>query len=158
MSMLRSLSLIIGWQLLLLTASFSLASEVPANFSHGNFDLANYEGKVVYLDFWASWCGPCRASFPFMNRLVSEYGDDLAVVTINLDEDADSARAFIEEFQPAFPVFYDPDGILATQYKVAGMPNSFLFDRHGQLLLKHIGFTKRTPDELDSQIKNAIRQ
>ncbi|WP_286695455.1 TlpA family protein disulfide reductase [Spongiibacter sp. UBA1325] len=158
MNMLRSLSLIIGGQLLLLTASFSLASEASANFSRGNFDLANYEGKVVYLDFWASWCGPCRASFPFMNRLVSEYGDDLAVVTINLDEDADSAKEFIEEFQPTFPVFYDPDGIFAKQYKVAGMPNSFLFDRRGQLLLKHIGFTKRTPDELDSQIKNAIRQ
>ncbi|WP_374961666.1 TlpA family protein disulfide reductase [Spongiibacter tropicus] len=139
--------------LLMLTASISHA----ADFQSGSFDLANYRGKVVYLDFWASWCGPCRASFPFMNRLVSEYGDDLAVVTINLDEDADSAREFIEEFQPTFPVFHDPDGIFAKQYKVAGMPNSYLFDRRGQLLLKHIGFTKSTPDELDGKIRSAIQ-
>ncbi|QQD18604.1 TlpA family protein disulfide reductase [Spongiibacter nanhainus] len=135
----------------------ALASTAAPMLPASGFNLDDYRGKVVYLDFWASWCGPCRASFPYMNTLVSRYGNDLAVVTINLDEDADSARSFIDQFKPSFPVFHDPSGHVAQQFQVAGMPNSFLFDRRGQLLLKHIGFTKSTPEKLDSAIQRAIQ-
>ena len=152
----RTLSVIVVGQLMLLAASFSQASEASVSFARGNFDLANYTGKVVYLDFWASWCGPCRASFPFMNDLVETYGDDLAVVTINVDEDAASALAFMAEFAPNFSVFHDPAGTLAKRYQVSGMPNSFVFDREGKLLLKHIGFTKSTAAELGEELRQAL--
>tara|TARA_R110001592_G_scaffold112966_2_gene311624 strand:- start:5570 stop:6046 length:477 start_codon:yes stop_codon:yes gene_type:complete len=131
-------------------------AETTGGAENPAFNLQDYQGKVVYLDFWASWCGPCRASFPFMNDLLAEYGDDLAVVTINLDEDRDNADEFIADFKPNFPVFFDSKGSVASQYGVSGMPNSFLFDRNGELILKHMGFTKKDPEFLRAKISAAI--
>lgn len=120
------------------------------------FAIDAYRGKVVYVDFWASWCGPCRASFPFMNDLVKEYGDSLAVVTINLDESRDDADQFLTEFPANFAVIYDPDGGLAKQYGVRGMPNSFLFNQSGQLVHRHDGFTAKDPQTIREQINNTL--
>jgi thiol-disulfide isomerase/thioredoxin len=151
-----------AFPLFLISLFFSLFLAGPANAASykaaqdHEFDLSAYRGKVVYLDFWASWCGPCRASFPFMNDLVARYGDKLAVVTVNLDEDRDSADEFIDEFHPLFPVFFDPKGKQASKYGVSGMPNSFLFDRDGKLILKHMGFTKKDPATLEQKITAAL--
>ncbi|MDF1692900.1 MAG: TlpA disulfide reductase family protein [Zhongshania sp.] len=119
-------------------------------------NIADYQGKVVYVDFWASWCGPCRASFPFMNDLVKDYGDNLAVVTVNLDESREDADQFLTEFPANFAVIYDPDGGLAKQYGVRGMPNSFLFNQRGELVHRHDGFTAKDPQIIREQINNTL--
>lgn len=119
-------------------------------------DLTRYKGKLVYVDFWASWCGPCRASFPFMNDLVKKYGDQLAVVSVNLDEERQDANDFLEEIPADFSVIYDPEGGLAKQYGVRGMPNSFLFDRSGKLVSRHDGFTVKDPQHIRELIDNTL--
>lgn len=109
----------------------------------GDFDLANYRGKVVYVDFWASWCTPCRASFPFMADIAEVHGDALAIVAINVDEQRDDALVFLTDYETPFDIVFDPAGELAVQFRVPGMPTSFLYDREGQLIGSHVGFRKK---------------
>jgi len=104
-------------------------------------DLAHYHGQVVYLDFWASWCVPCRQSFPWMQTRNDTYQrQGLAVVAINLDHDQADADQFLQRFHPDFEVQFDPQGTFAERFKVAGMPTSVIIDRHGVARFTHIGF------------------
>ncbi|MFK7997155.1 MAG: TlpA family protein disulfide reductase [Granulosicoccus sp.] len=135
---------------LLLSPLASVASTDTA------FNLENYKGKVVYVDFWASWCTPCRASFPFMQNLSELSGESLVVVAINVDESRDDAEKFLEQFDVNFEIVYDPDGELATSFDLKGMPTSYLFDRNGQLIGSHIGFRKKDIGKLETAIANAI--
>jgi cytochrome c biogenesis protein CcmG, thiol:disulfide interchange protein DsbE len=106
-----------------------------------DLDLNAYRGKVVYLDFWASWCGPCKQSFPWMETLKDAYGrQGLTVIAVNLDMDRADADKFLERFRPTFEVRFDPKGELAALYKVRAMPSSVLIDRHGVTRFTHEGF------------------
>ena len=74
-------------------------------------DLSNYQGKIVWLDFWASWCVPCRRSFPWLNTVLAQYEDaGFVVVGVNLDKDAELVREFLKETPADFPIIYDPEG------------------------------------------------
>jgi thiol-disulfide isomerase/thioredoxin len=120
--------------------------------------LNEFKGKVVYVDFWASWCGPCRKSFPWMNEMQQKYRDQgLAVVAINLDTDRELAQAFLSEVPADFSVRFNPEGDVARSFDLLGMPSSFIFNRQGQLVQSHVGFyTDKTPDyeqELVSLLK-----
>jgi thiol-disulfide isomerase/thioredoxin len=120
--------------------SICLAAFAPVH-SAVALDLADFRGRVVYLDFWASWCGPCRQSFPWMETLQSTYqGRGLAIVAVNLDRDRADADKFLKQFHPTFEVRFDPKGELAELYKVQGMPSSVLIDRHGVMRFTHVGF------------------
>jgi thiol-disulfide isomerase/thioredoxin len=125
-----------------LLAASSFFPQPPA------LDLARWQGKVVLVDFWASWCGPCRESFPWMARMQQQYGPrGLVVVTVDLDEDADAASRFLAA-QPgaaAFTHVQDPEGRLAETFGLSVMPSSLLFDRQGRPVHRHEGF--RPEDE-----------
>lgn len=123
-----------------------------------SFDIAAYQGQVVYVDFWASWCTPCRASFPFMADLANQYGDDLTIVAINVDESKTDAEVFLETFETPFDIIYDPDGELAKAFNVPGMPTSYLYDRNGVFLNRHIGFRKTDQDAIRDSIVSALGQ
>jgi thiol-disulfide isomerase/thioredoxin len=119
------------------------------------FDLGSFRGRVVYLDFWASWCAPCRQSFPWMQAMKDAYERrGLTVVAINLDHDRADAEQFLQKYQPNFTVQFDPQGTFAERFKVAGMPSSVIIDRHGVLRFTHIGFRpadgKTYEDELQA--------
>ncbi|MEM8497422.1 MAG: TlpA disulfide reductase family protein [Pseudomonadota bacterium] len=106
-----------------------------------DFEPAAYKGKVLYLDFWASWCGPCRATFPLMNDLRQTYSEDeLAIVAVNLDGQRSNADRFLKQYPASFSVLYDPEGVLASRYQLPGMPTSYTYDSHGELVHTHIGF------------------
>ena len=114
-------------------------------------------GKVVYLDFWASWCGPCRKSFPWMNAMQARYGSqDFVVVAVNVDKDAALAQRFLAEYPAKFTVAYDPDGSIAAMYQVKGMPSSYLIDREGKLRASHIGFREKDKPVLESRIESLV--
>src|SRR5580704_8603416 len=88
-------------------------------------DLSAFHGRVVYLDFWASWCGPCRQSFPWIEILKDTYGPQgLEIVAVNLDGDRTDADRFLRQFHSTFDLRFDPKGELAELYKVQGMPSS----------------------------------
>ena len=131
----------------------ALAFNAPSNAS---FNLANYTGKVVYVDFWASWCGPCRESFPFMADMSRQFGDELVVVAISVDEDKDDALNFLDVFEVPFEIVFDPNGELAQGFDVPGMPTSYLFDRDGNLLMRHIGFNRSDMEALKQVLQAAV--
>lgn len=121
-------------------------------------DLNQFHGKVVYLDFWASWCKPCRQSFPWMNRMLVKYGDKgLVIIAVNLDEDRKDADRFLKELPAKFQVVYDPEGKIAEQYKLIGMPSSFIVDRDGAVKDRHMGFHDDSPAEYEAEIQGLLQ-
>jgi peroxiredoxin len=104
-------------------------------------DLGEYKGKVLYLDFWASWCGPCAKSFPFMNRLHEEFGGKgLAIVGVNLDENLEDAQAFLAQHPASFTIAADKGEQCARQFDVKAMPSTYLVGRDGIIREVHLGF------------------
>ncbi|WP_245942621.1 TlpA family protein disulfide reductase [Candidatus Colwellia aromaticivorans] len=103
--------------------------------------LNKHKGEVIYLDFWASWCGPCRKSFPWMNKIDAEYKQQgFSVISINLDANKDLAAKFLSETPASFTVIYDPKGKIAKHFKIQGMPSSMLIGRDGKIKSRHTGF------------------
>ena len=150
---------------LLLTAVFSpslFAADAPAFHlptDKNDVSLQGLKGKVVYLDFWASWCSPCRKSFPWMAEMHNKYKDKgLVVLAVNLDKSKDKAAGFLTDFHPEFPIAYDPEGKTAELYKVMGMPSSYIIDRNGQLQLSHVGFRESDTAELENHIRKLLQQ
>lgn len=121
-------------------------------------NLAQYRGKVVLLDFWASWCVPCRRSFPWMNEMQRKYAESgLVVVAVNLDAEAGEAQAFLEEYPAEFRIVHDPDGSLATKYDVVAMPSSYVIGRDGEPVTRHLGFRVLEQDEYETNLVRALR-
>ena len=121
------------------------------------FDLDDYKGNVVLIDFWASWCGPCRQSFPWMNDMHAKYRDEgLVIIAVNLDNDMDAANRFLSDYPTQFDVHFDRDKILARDFEVAAMPSSFLIGRNGQIVSRHLGFKVRRQNEYEAAIRAAL--
>ncbi len=123
------------------------------------FDTAQYRGKVVLLDFWASWCAPCKESFPWMQRMAERYADrGLVVVAVNVDRDRSLADRFLRDQQPSFPVLYDPQGDLAEHYRVSGMPASFYIDRDSHVRFMHVGFHAENADAAETELARLLAE
>jgi thiol-disulfide isomerase/thioredoxin len=116
--------------------------QVPLMNAHGQSStLEEFKGRVLYVDFWASWCIPCRKSFPWMNEIHSKYADKgLTVVAVNLDVDRAQADAFLAKTPANFALRFDPEGLAARRFDLLGMPSSYVFDREGRLAYVHLGF------------------
>ena len=103
--------------------------------------LSDYRGQVVWINFWATWCSPCRRELPDIQRLANEFRDqDLVVLAVNLRQSADRARAFWEELDLNLPILLDRDGDVAEQYRLRGLPNNFFIDGDGTLRSFQLGF------------------
>lgn len=119
--------------------------------------LQQFRGKLVYLDFWASWCAPCKRSFPWMNQMQKTYGEQgLQIIAINLDVNRDDAVSFLQSTPADFLIAYDAKGVSAQAYAVKGMPSSFLIDRNGNILHRHAGFNASSALTMEAEIKAAL--
>jgi len=120
--------------------------------------IESYKGKVVYLDFWASWCAPCRTSFPLLNKLHEKFkAQGFEVVAVNVDEDKTNAEKFLKEIPVGFTVLRDATGEWADkQYVVESMPTSFIIDKQGVIQLVHKGFTSDDINELEHKITELL--
>lgn len=109
-----------------------------------NISLSDFRGKVVYLDFWASWCPPCAASLPWMEALRVEFAaGGFEVLAVNVDEDPADGIRFLRRTPVSYPVLGDAEGDIAELYDVREMPSSYLIDRRGVLRRVHRGFNGR---------------
>jgi thiol-disulfide isomerase/thioredoxin len=145
------------------TASFSLSAEplqtrlAPVFKLPGQnktIDLSKYRGKVVYLDFWASWCAPCKRSFPWMNQLQEQYSQDgLEIVAVNVDESRKDADEFLNKVPANFTIAYDHKGKTAKVYKLKAMPSSFLIDKDGRLVHRSLGYRNDEKKVIEAKIR-----
>jgi cytochrome c biogenesis protein CcmG, thiol:disulfide interchange protein DsbE len=140
---------VIGLASVLLILS-GASSAVQVGESAPGFSLPTYAketlksealaGKLVYIDFWASWCAPCKQSFPWMNEMQQKYGaQGLRVVAINVDKRREDADRFLRLVPARFTVAFDPDGLTPKQFAVAAMPSSYLIDHSGRIVFSRFG-------------------
>jgi len=122
-----------------------------------SLDLQRYPGKIVIVDFWASWCAPCRQSFPWLNEMQLKYADQgLIVVGVNVDRVRADADRFLREVPAKFGIVYDPEGAIATRYDLPGMPTSLVFGRNGELIGTHVGFRSAVRDEREAELRKLL--
>ena len=113
------------------------------------FRLADHQGKVVILDFWASWCKPCQKSLPWLADMQEKYGPQgLVIVAVNLDENLKDAAAMVAGLPVTVILVHDPQSKLAEKYQLEGMPSAYIYGRDGKLVATHVGFhEKDTPEK-----------
>lgn len=119
--------------------------------------LDSLRGRVVYVDFWASWCDPCRKSFPWLQAMQAKYDSvGLTVVGVNLDKDHALSEAFLRQHPASFRIAYDPAGKVAEAYKIKVMPSSVLIGRDGTVIAMHTGFDAKQADAVEARIREAL--
>lgn len=119
--------------------------------------LSSFKGKVVYIDFWASWCGPCKQSFPWLNDMQTKYASKgFQIVGINVDANTADAKAFLVGFPAKFVLAYDDKGVTPKAYGIKGMPSSVLIDGNGKVIFQHTGFRDSDRALLEQAIQQAL--
>lgn len=158
---------VLKWMVLTLAALPALAGAAPVQEGETapafllpslteagrTIELASLRGKVVYVDFWASWCGPCRVSFPLINDIREELGEQgFEVVAVNVDEYEEDALMFLEDLPVSYLVVRDASGSTPEAYGILGMPTGFLIDREGTIRKVHQGFRKSDGAKLRNEV------
>jgi thiol-disulfide isomerase/thioredoxin len=121
--------------------------------------LQEYRGKVVFLNFWATWCIPCREEMPALEQLHQKYqSEGLAVLAVDLKESAEQVKAFFQKYTLSFPSLLDHNGAVFRDYLVMGMPTTYLISRDGQLLAQGIGGRDWTRAEAQELIRALVKK
>ncbi|MBT3425916.1 MAG: TlpA family protein disulfide reductase [Gammaproteobacteria bacterium] len=152
-----ALMLVPGFCLALNEGSLAPDFSLPIFDQTAVMESSDYLGKVVYLDFWASWCGPCQISVPKLIELQADLNsDEFEVVAINVDEEADRARRFLGRFDINYTVLADPAGNVASRYELKGMPTAFIIDQEGRIMKIHTGFRQGDMKEIRLKINELL--
>lgn len=114
--------------------------DIPS-LTGGNYKLSDYRGKVVFINFWATWCGTCKVEMPSMEKLYQTFKKDgFEMLTISVDKDISLIKPFMEKYKLTFPVLLDPESSIAKgKYKTTGVPETFIVNREGIIVYKAIG-------------------
>lgn len=135
------------------------ACSIALRGKHENVDFQDLRGQVVYVDFWASWCGPCAKSFPFMNRVHEGLqAKGLQIVAVNVDENLADAENFLNTQPAAFKVALDSDSQCAKLFNVQAMPSTYLVDRKGIVRFVHLGFRESEAVQLEEQVNRLLNE
>ncbi len=135
-------------------ADVSEISEVDFSSLNKTVTSESLNDKIVYVDFWASWCKPCFKSFPWMAEMQDKYADDgLKIIGVNLDKEESLSASFLEKAPANFDLVFDSEATLAELFKVKAMPSSYLFDREGNLAASHMGFQEKKKDLYEKELR-----
>jgi thiol-disulfide isomerase/thioredoxin len=160
------LALALGALLLLAPAASAVEAGQPAPaFSAPSLDgkgqrsLASYRGKVVYVDFWASWCTPCLTSLPLLEKLRGEFPpEQFQILAVNVDREPAKAKGFLARHPVGYPSVSDPEGRLPEVFALETMPTSYLIDARGIVRYVHEGFRASDVDEIRERIRGLLRE
>ena len=137
------------------------ADEIPDSvkpIAAEEFQLENWQGKVILMDFWASWCKPCEKSMPWLAHLQSTYGGvGLQVVAVSVDQNWEEAVEMASSLPPEVVLVHDPKGILAAERNLQGMPSAYLYDREGKLNAVHVGFAPNETSDKEAEIEALLQ-
>ena len=140
-------------------AAVTPAPQLELDTRNGVVSLQDLKGRVVYLDFWASWCKPCVKSFPWMQTMHTTYQNQgLEIVAVNLDKNRELAEAFLKKIKIEFTIAFDQKGDSAKLYELRGMPTSYLIGRDGKIYATHIGFREQDKPKLEQAIQQLLNQ
>jgi thiol-disulfide isomerase/thioredoxin len=155
-----AIALIVAASTWLAAAAPTVAPRIALQTSDGTtVELASYQGKVLLVDFWASWCTPCKTSFPALDALFREYASrGLEVVAINLDERRRDADAFLGDHPHQMTVLFDPKGASPVAFGVKGMPSSFLIDKAGNIRFTHMGYSGNVAESYRREIAQLLAE
>jgi len=152
------ISLCVALQVNAETAPVAPAFSLTTLDESDTLSLSDYQGKVIYLDFWASWCAPCRKSLPLLNELRNELkSEGFEVLAINVDELREDGIRFLEEYPVDYPTLFDNQGVAAT-YQLRGMPTAYLIDRDGLLHSQHVGFNPKDMSDIRAEVTQLLKQ
>lgn len=133
---------------------FTLKSNTGANLR-----LSEQKGSVVLLNFWASWCGPCRKEMPLLEELHKKYAPlGFTVMGVNVDKDMNLADKILNDIPVSFPILFDPTGDVSKMYDVDAMPTTVIVDRDGNMRFLHRGYKPGYEEEYAAQVKQLIRE
>ena len=135
-------------------ADFTLASK-----NHGNVRLQEQIGNVVLINFWASWCGPCREELPLLEQLQQDYADlGFTILAVNVDKDPAKADVLLNDIAVSFPVLFDKDAKVSKLYDVSAMPTTVIVDRDGNQRLLHKGYKSGDVEKYQQVVKSLLRE
>ncbi len=162
----RFLVTVAGWLLLatgLAVADDELSGPAPdftlVDRNGQQVSLSEFKGQVVLINFWATWCGPCRKEMPLLEQLYQRYQPlGLTLLGINVEEDNGDAEAFLRETPVSFPVLFDPENRVSQLYEISAMPSTVLVDRQGRLRFLHHGFQPGYENIYQDQIRQLVRE
>jgi peroxiredoxin len=121
--------------------------------------LSQYKGQVVMLNFWASWCGPCRQEMPLLENIYKKYNKmGFTLIGVNVEPDSKAAEGFLKETPVSFPVIYDKDSTVSKAYDVSGMPSTVIIDRKGNIRVLHRGYKPGDENEYLDSIRSLVRE
>jgi len=121
--------------------------------------LAQYRGQVVMLNFWATWCGPCRQEMPLLDAMYKKYkGLGFTLIGVNVEPDSDAAEAFLKKVPVSFPIAFDRDSQISKLYNVQGMPSSVIIDRKGKARIVHKGYKPGDENKYLDHIRALVRE
>src|SRR6202011_4235235 len=123
--------------------------------------LKQYKGQVVMLNFWASWCGPCRQEMPLLESIYKKYNKmGFTLIGVNVEPDSKDAEGFLKQLQTpvSFPVIYDKDSTVSKAYDVQGMPSTVIIDRKGNIRVLHRGYKPGDENEYLDSIRTLVRE
>ena len=124
-----------------------------------NVRLSDLRGQVVLLNFWASWCGPCRQEMPILDEIHNKYKAlGFSVLGVNLDAKSSKAFSYLKDTPVSFPVLFDPEGKVSNQYGVQAMPSTVIIDKDGNVRFLHEGYKSGYEDDYRVQIKKLLRE
>ncbi len=127
--------------------------------SGGTVSLADLKGQVVMVNFWATWCGPCREEMPHLEALHQRYSDlGFALLGVNVEEDSSGVEKFLEETPVTFQILFDPTNAVTKMYDVIAMPSTVLVDRTGAMRFIHHGYQSGYENEYQTQIRALLRE
>ena len=125
----------------------------------GSVSLADLKGQVVMVNFWATWCGPCRQEMPHLEALYQRYSDlGFTLLGVNVEEDSSGAGKFLEETPVSFPILFDPQNHVSGLYEVVAMPTTVLIDRSGNMRFIHHGYQPGYENDYQTQIRALLRE
>jgi thiol-disulfide isomerase/thioredoxin len=121
--------------------------------------LAQYKGQVVMLNFWASWCGPCKTEMPLLENIYKKYNKmGFTLIGVNVEPDSKDADAWLKQTPVSFPVIYDKDSKVSKMYDVSGMPSTVIIDRKGNIRMLHRGYKAGDENEYLDSIRTLVRE
>lgn len=152
-------SVMLGWS----ASAGELSGAAPgfdlASRDGGRVALSELSGQVVMVNFWATWCGPCRQEMPHLEALHQRYSDlGFTLLGVNVEEDSSGADAFLAETPVSFPILFDPENQVSELYNVVAMPSTVLIDKTGNMRYIHHGYKPGYENDYQSQIRALIRE